>query len=182
MPGRPRRAGHSPPPGGGEPQPLAEAKLAPPRLRAGMMERPRIDRALDAGHGTALTLVAAPAGYGKTTAVRAWSVQRHAALAWVILDVGDNDPVRLWTYAGTAVDRVREGLGRRALRRLRGARGPIESPIDELVEGIAAFEHEVVLVLDDGQAVTAPECLASIEYAIRRLPANARLIVITRTD
>src|SRR3954465_570544 len=95
--------------------PLAGAKLAPPRPRPGLVERPRIDHALDAGGGAALTLVAAPAGYGKTTAVRAWSASRDAALAWVVLDAGENDPVRLWTYVATAVDGVRQGLGRRAL-------------------------------------------------------------------
>jgi len=168
--------------GAGELPPLAEAKLAPPRLRRGMIERPRIERALDAGAGAALTLVAAPAGYGKTTAVRAWSAGRDAARAWVILDAGDNDPVRLWTYVATAVDRVRQGLGRRALRRLRVPGGPIEGPIDELMAGIALFGDELVLVLDDLQSVTDPECLASIGYAIRQIPANARMILITRSD
>ena len=98
--------------------PLAAAKLAPPRPRAELVERPRLARALDAGQGAALTLVAAPAGYGKTTAVRAWTADRDAALAWVTLDAGDNDPVRLWTYVATAIDRIRPDLGRRALQRL----------------------------------------------------------------
>jgi LuxR family transcriptional regulator, maltose regulon positive regulatory protein len=60
------------PGGAGELPPLAEAKLAAPRARVGLVDRPRILRALDAGEEAALTLVAAPAGYGKTTAVRAW--------------------------------------------------------------------------------------------------------------
>lgn len=168
--------------GVGEVLPLAGAKLAPPRLRAGLVERPRIEQALDDGHGTALTLVAAPAGYGKTTAVRAWCAHRDAAVAWVILDAGDDDPVRLWTYAAAAVDGVREGLGRRALRRLRETGGPIESAIDELIDGMTVFGEELLLVFDDMQAVTDPECLASIEYAIRSAPANVRLIAVTRTD
>jgi LuxR family transcriptional regulator, maltose regulon positive regulatory protein len=174
-----------PPPGGlaakGLP-PLAEAKLAPPRPRPGVVGRPRIMEMLDAGRATALTVVAAPAGYGKTTAVRQWAAQRDAALAWVTLDASDDDPVRLWTYAATAVDRVRQGLGGRALRRLGLTGGPIENPIDELMEGIASLGHELVLVLDDLQAVTDPDCIASLEYAVRRAPANARLIAITRSD
>src|SRR3954468_10033060 len=174
-----------PPPGGlaaaGLP-PLAEAKLAPPRPRPGIVARPRIMEMLDGGWRSALTVVAAPAGYGKTTAVREWSAQRDAALAWVTLDASDADPVRLWTYAATAVDRVRQGLGARALRRLTVTGGPIENPIDELMEGIATLGRELVLVLDDLQAVTDPDCFASLEYAIRRVPANARLIAITRSD
>ena len=162
--------------------PLAEAKLAAPRQRAGMVARSRIVRALEGGADAALTLVAAPAGYGKTTAVRAWSASREMALAWVTLDAGDNDPVRLWTYVAAALDRVGEGLGRRALQRLPVSGIPIETAVDELMNGIAAFGREVALVLDDFHRVTDGECLASIGYALERLPATARLIVTTRVD
>ena len=167
---------------GEELPPLAEAKLAAPRQRAGMVRRPRIARSLEAGADAALTLVAAPAGYGKTTAVRAWCATSETALAWVTLDEGDNDAARLWTYVATAVDRVREGLGRRALQRLRVAGMPMETVIDELMNGIAAFGAELVLVLDDVHTVNDVDCLASIEYAIERLPPAARLILITRAD
>ena len=100
----------------GDNPPLVEAKLQPPGAGGDHVKRPRILQALDAGEGVPLTLVAAPAGYGKTTAVRAWCESRESALAWVTLDDGDNDPVRLWTYVATAVDRVRQGLGRGALQ------------------------------------------------------------------
>ena len=70
--------------------------------------------ALDGGDLAALTLVAAPAGYGKTTAVRAWAAARGAALAWVTLDSGDNDPIRMWTYVTAAVGRVRSDLAGRS--------------------------------------------------------------------
>jgi ATP/maltotriose-dependent transcriptional regulator MalT len=162
--------------------PLAAAKLAPPRRRRGMVERPRIGRALDAGRDAALTLVAAPAGYGKTTAVRAWTADRDAALAWVTLDAGDNDAVRLWTYAAAAIDGIRPDLARRALHRLEAATGPMEAAIDELMDGIAAYTGEVDLVLDDLHAVTEPECLASLAYALRRVPPNLRILALTRTD
>ena len=168
--------------GAAERPPLAEAKLAVPGMRVGMVERPRIRQALDAGEGVALTLVAAPAGYGKTTAVRAWCEGRGDALAWVTLDAGDNDPVRMWTYIATAVDRVRYGLGRGALQRLSVAGSPLEPPIDELMNGIAAFGAGLVLVLDDFQTVTDRECVASLEYALAHLPASARLIVVSRAD
>jgi len=67
---------------------LAEAKLGPPRMRSQTIERLRVTRALDAG-APALTLVAAPAGYGKTTAVRAWCAHREVPVAWVTLDASD---------------------------------------------------------------------------------------------
>jgi LuxR family maltose regulon positive regulatory protein len=161
---------------------LAEAKLAPPRLRSGMLNRPPIDQVLESGADAAVTLVAAPAGYGKTTAVRAWSVHSEAALAWVTLDAVDNDPSRLWTYIATAVDRIRGGLGRRALQRLEVAGAPIETVVDELLNAIAGCGRELALVLDDLHTVTDRDCLASIAYAIEHLPPSARLILITRAD
>ena len=147
-----------------------------------MVDRPRVRRALDAGRDASLTLVAAPAGYGKTTAVRDWCASLDAALAWVVLDAGDNDPVLLWRYVATAVDRVRPGLGRGALRRLGVAGSPVEVAVDELLNGAAALRRELVIVLDDLQAVTSQECLASIDYALAHLPANTHVVLVTRVD
>jgi LuxR family maltose regulon positive regulatory protein len=161
---------------------LAEAKLSAPRQHRGTIDRRHVSRILDAGADAELTLVAAPAGYGKTTAVRTWCAGRAASLAWVTLDTGDNDPVRLWRYVATAVDRVRQGLGRQALRRLTSTLDGLMSPIDELLNGIADFRDQLVIVLDDLQAVTDAECLASIDYALDHLPVNAHLILITRVD
>jgi LuxR family transcriptional regulator, maltose regulon positive regulatory protein len=162
--------------------PLAEAKLAAPRQRRGLVPRPRLEHALEGGADAALTLVAAPAGYGKTTAVRAWAEHSGGALAWVTLDAGDNEPARLWTYVATAVDRIRNGLGRRAINRLRASATGVEVAVDEVMNGIAEFGQPFTLVLDDLQTVTDRECLASLDYAIERLPPSARLIVITRAD
>lgn len=169
-------------PGAEDLLPLAEAKLVAPRKVRGMVRRPRIDQTIEAGAETAVTLVVAPAGYGKTTAVRAWSEDSGASLAWVTLDALDNDLVRLWTYVAAAVERVREGLGHRALNRLRISGMVIDDAVDELMNGIAALGRELTLVLDDLNTVTDHECLASIEHAIERLPATARIIVITRAD
>ncbi len=147
-----------------------------------MVDRPRVRRALDAGRDASLTLVAAPAGYGKTTAVRAWCASLDAALAWVTLDTGDNDPALLWRYVATAVDRARPGLGRGALRRLGVAGSPIEVAVDELMNGAGAMDGELVVVLDDLHAVTSRECLSSIDYALAHLPPNAHVVLVTRVD
>lgn len=161
---------------------LAEAKLAAPRQRRGLVRRPRIVRTLDVGADAALTLVAAPAGHGKTTAVRAWCESTKGALAWVTLDGEDNDPTRLWFCVATAVDRAHEGLGRRALQRLRVPGLPMEAAVDELLNALAEFGGDLTLVLDDLHTVTNGDCLASIDYAVERLPASARLIAVTRSD
>ena len=166
----------------GGPRLLVEAKLQPPGAGGDQVKRSRILQALDAGEGARLTLVAAPAGYGKTTAVRAWCESREGSFAWVTLDEGDNDPARLWTYVATAVDRVRHGLGRGALQRLSVPGSSIERAVDELLNAIAAYGNSLALVLDDFQTVTDRECLASIDFALKHLPAGAHLIVITRAD
>jgi LuxR family maltose regulon positive regulatory protein len=162
--------------------PLAEAKLLAPQLRPELVARPRIDAALSGDRRALLTLVAAPPGYGKTTAVRAWCAGRREALAWVSLDRSDNDPVRLWRYAATAVDRLRGGLGGAALRRLAQPGGPIEDPVIELMNGLTAFGGDVTLVFDDFQNVTEPECLQSIDLALSYLPTSTRLVLLTRID
>jgi LuxR family maltose regulon positive regulatory protein len=165
----------------GEPL-LVEAKLATPSAPRGLVGRPRVQQALDAGRHAALTLVAAPAGFGKTTAVRAWCSSQEAALAWVTLDAADNDPALLWRYIATAVDRVRPGLGRGALRRLAVPGAPVEDAVDELANGIAALERDLVVVLDDLHTVTSEESLSSLDHALAHFPATAHMVAVTRMD
>ena len=160
---------------------LAEAKLAVPRMRSGLVERPRLQQRFDA-RTASLTLVAAPVGYGKTTAALAWCASRSAPQIWVTLDVQDNDPARLWQYVATGADRTREGLGRGALQRLRSAGGFTEGMVVELMNALGGFDAEVVIVLDDLHLVTDLDCLASIEHALECLPPNVRMILLSRTD
>ena len=88
-------------------------ELLAPSVRRALVDRPAImDERSTVSDTTSLALVVAPAGYGKTTAVREWCASIDAALAWVTLEEGDNDPAQMWRYVATAVDRVREGLGR----------------------------------------------------------------------
>ena len=153
------------------PLPLVEAKLAAPRLRAGMLPRPQIVRAIDAGGEAAVTLVSAPAGYGKTTAVRSWCDERRTPFAWITLDGADNDPIRLWMYVATAVDRIRDGLGRRALQRLKAPGMAVDSAVDELTNGVATYGGGLVIVIDDLHVINEAQCLASIEQFAVQLPS-----------
>jgi LuxR family transcriptional regulator, maltose regulon positive regulatory protein len=162
--------------------PLAETKLLAPQVRPETFMRPRIQKALDAGRQSRLTLVAAPPGYGKTTAVRASCSNRDEALVWVSLARNDNDPVHLWRYAATAVDRVRSGLGGGALRRLGAPGGAIEDPVIELMKGLTTYGDPVTLVFDDFHHVTETECLESIDFALEYLPASTHLLLLTRID
>jgi len=161
---------------------MSAGKLAPPSLPPESVTRPRVMRALDAGRPGALTLVVAPAGYGKTTAVRAWCELRQTPFVWVSLDDSDNDPFRLWSCVSTAAERLRPRLGVGASRWLEMAGGAIEASIDELWRRTAELGGELVFVLDDYHEVTDSESLTSIDHALKRLPANARIVVVSRAD
>jgi LuxR family maltose regulon positive regulatory protein len=100
----------------------------------------------------------------------------------VTLDSRDNDPQRLWTYVATAVDRIRPGLGRGALQRLRITGTSTEDQIDALMNGLGVYGGEIVIALDDVYTVTDHDCLESIGYALTRLPPRVRIAAMTRTS
>jgi LuxR family maltose regulon positive regulatory protein len=161
---------------------LIETKLTPPRDRSEFIVRPRLIKTLDELGSTPLTLIDAPLGYGKTVLAQTWCAMRpERAVAWLSLDVSDDDPVRLWTYIATSVDRIRRGLGSRALARLQAPAADVDEAINELVNGMSAYGDELVVVLDDLQALSTP-ALESIERVVDWLPANARLLGTSRYD
>jgi ATP/maltotriose-dependent transcriptional regulator MalT len=124
--------------------------------------RPRLLARMDAGLRGPLTLLAAPAGWGKTTVVSAWRAEALASgvdtrpVAWVSLDSGDNDPVRFWTYALTALNTAQSIIGDGALALLRALQPPpIETILTALLNALAAAPTEVILVLDDYHVIEA---------------------------
>src|SRR5215471_12649353 len=132
--------------GRGQP-PLIETKLTPPRNRSEFIVRPRLIETLDQLASTPLMLIDAPLGYGKTVLAQTWCAARpERPVAWLSLDAADDDPVRLWTYIATGVDRIRRGLGSRALARLLAPAADLGDAIGELVNGIAAYGDELVIV------------------------------------
>jgi len=161
---------------------VIEPKLMLPRVHAGTMRRARLLDMLDRDGGSALTVLDAGVGYGKTTLVRSWCAERPEAVIWMTLDAADDDPVRLWMHLATGVERLGEGLGQQALLRL-GARGaPVESAVDELMNGLVAYDRPVTIVLDDVHSVKNQASIRSIAHGIKRLPGNARLLASTRSD
>ena len=169
--------------GADDPTPLIETKLVPPRARPNILVRARLERLLDHSSSAALTLVDAPVGFGKTMLVQSWCAnQTDAAVAWVSLDGADDDPARFWTYLASAIDRVRPGLGRTALRRLRVPGGALPAAIDELANALAGYAAPVAIVLDDLHALSSEATYSSLEYLVERLPSNARIIATTRVD
>ena len=102
-------------------RPLLAAKLIVPSARPGAVPRPRLHEHLDGGAGHRLTVVVAPAGWGKTTLLSAWAADpaRAGRVAWLSIDEADDEPVRFWTYLLSALERVAPELTADALSALR---------------------------------------------------------------
>ena len=161
---------------------VIESKLMLPRIQPGALKRARLLEMLGTNGGPALTVIDAPVGYGKTTLLRSWCVERNESVIWLTLDSADNDPVRIWTHLATGLGRIGDGLGDRTLGALRVPAGPMETAVDELMNSIAAYGRPLAIVLDDLHAVRDEASLGSIRYGIARLPANVRVLVSTRSD
>ncbi len=166
-------------------------KLRPPRLHSSLISRERLLTRLDAGLEHQLTLLSAPAGFGKTTLVRAWMAARSASLppvAWVALDAGDNDSLRFWHYLIAACQAFQEDLGSTALILLRTAQQPpfprrsLEALLTALLNELARLPRRGILVLEDYHVITAPGIHQAMSFFIEHLPATLHLILITRAD
>ena len=161
---------------------VIEPKLMLPRVHAGALRRARLLELLDDVGGAPVTVLDAAVGYGKTTLLRSWCSECREPVIWLTLDSADDDPVRLWTHLATAVERLGQGLGGRSLMCL-GVRGaPVETAVDELMEGLVAYGRPVAVVLDDLHAVGSESSLRSIAHARGRLPDNVRLLLSSRSD
>jgi len=161
---------------------VAEPKLLPPRVHPRMVKRRRLLDVLDREADRPLTLVKAGVGYGKTTLVRSWCIERPEPVIWLTLDAADDDPVRLWTHLAFAVHRLGDGLADRALASLRSRGAPVESAVDEVMNALLAYGGPVTIVLDDLHTVRSEASLGSIGYAIERLPDGIRVVALTRSD
>src|SRR5882672_10464625 len=117
--------------------PLLQTKLFVPRARPGLVPRPRLIERLNRGAEGKLTLVSAPAGFGKTTLLAEWLATAQAGkgpAAWVALDQNDNDPALFWSYFIAAVQTVHAQVGTRALALLHSLQPlPVETLLGTLV-------------------------------------------------
>jgi LuxR family maltose regulon positive regulatory protein len=161
---------------------VIEPKLLLPRVHPGTLRRARLLDLLNGNGTAALTLLDAGVGYGKTTLMRSWCAERPETVIWMTLDAADEDPVRLWTHLATAVERLGEGLGRGALSSLRTRGAPIETAIDELMNGLVSLGRPLTIVLDDLHTVQGDASIRSLGHALRQVPTEVRLLVSTRSD
>jgi LuxR family maltose regulon positive regulatory protein len=164
--------------------PLLGTKLHAPRRRRGVLARPRLtDRVADA-RLPPLTLVSAPAGFGKSTLLAEWfagAPPGDRATAWLSLDAGDNDPARFWSYVVAAVRTVVPDAGQGALSLLRSSQ-PLESVVASLINDLADLAGDLVLVIDDYHLISAVELHETMAFLLERLPPQVHLVLAGRAD
>lgn len=162
---------------------LLASKLFVPRPHSRVVQRERLFDQLDAAGEAAVTLVSAPAGFGKTALVSGWVRDRGLPAAWVTLDPGDDETGRFWTYLVEAFRTVDDAIGASALRQLRSPPPPAGDLLASIVlNDLAATGTPVVCVLDDYHAISDEQIHESLVFLIDHLATDTRLVVTTRAD
>src|SRR5919202_1662639 len=163
--------------------PVLVTKLYVPSPRPGAVPRPHLIARLDAGLHRKLTLVSAPAGFGKTTLVGAWVAGCGRPTAWLSLDDGESDPARFLTYLVAALQTVVPQVGAGGLGALQSPQPPpTEVLLTALLNELAALPGEVVLVLDDYHLIDATPVDEALAFLLERLPPRLHLVLATRED
>src|SRR5438128_5675394 len=136
--------------------PILATKLYIPRPRPNVVSRPHLLERLNEGLHRKLTLIAAPAGFGKTTLVSAWVAFIERPTAWLSLDEGENDPTRFLAYLVAALQTIAPTMGEGVLGVLQSPQPPpIEAILTALLNEITTLPDNFVLVLDDYHVIDA---------------------------
>jgi LuxR family maltose regulon positive regulatory protein len=145
--------------------------------------RPRLIERLNEGLHRKLTLIAAPAGFGKTTLVSAWAAGCDRQVAWLSLDEGDNDPARFLSYLVAALRTIDPHIGEGVLGLLQSPQPPpAETILTALLNEITAVHDNFVLVLDDYHVIDARPVDDALTFLLEHLPPQMRLVIATRED
>lgn len=165
---------------------LLRTKFYIPSPRPELVSRPRLIGRLNDGLRRKLTLVSAPAGFGKTTLLSDWSRQSERRFAWLSLDEGDSDLLRFLSYVVAALQTVMpEGvrIGDEVQQALLSPQPlPPEALLTGLINELATLREHVVLVLDDYHLIDAPEIDQALTFLLTHLPPSLHLVIATRVD
>jgi LuxR family maltose regulon positive regulatory protein len=157
--------------------------IPPPRLK--VILRNRLIERLNEGHaaGRKLTLISAPAGFGKTTLVSEWVADCDQKVAWLSLDEGDNDDARFLTYFVAALQTIKAEIGAGLLVTLQSPQLPsTESILTALLNEIATFPDHFVLILDDYHVIDSKQVDNTLTFLLEHLPPHMHLVIATRED
>uniref|UniRef100_A4XVC9 Regulatory protein, LuxR n=1 Tax=Ectopseudomonas mendocina (strain ymp) TaxID=399739 RepID=A4XVC9_ECTM1 len=165
---------------------LLRSKLSPPQAASDYLARPQVEAALLAHPHARLVLFSAPAGFGKTTALAMLASERRhagAAVAWLSLGPGDDEPVRFFQQLIDALGRALPGLGEDALGYLRNTmRVPVEAVMESLLVDLAQRQEPLLLVLDDLHLIQDAELLAALNRLVKLAPPNFTLAIGSRSQ
>ncbi|OBG98884.1 helix-turn-helix transcriptional regulator [Mycobacterium sp. E3251] len=163
---------------------LLATKLHVPAIGAQLVHRTALLDVLSAGRRRKLTLLSAPAGWGKTTVLAQWALAagEDQQFGWLSLDPSDNDPVWFWMYVIAALQKMSPGAGSRAIELLAMGADPVQVVLPTLLNDLDAIAGPMVLILDDYHLVTNQAVHEQLGFFISRLPTNLHLVLATRSD
>jgi LuxR family maltose regulon positive regulatory protein len=165
------------------PTPLLSTKLYIPPIRTGLVPRPGLIELLDQGLERKLTLLSAPAGFGKTTLLSEWISQSKSPFAWVSLDKDDNDRVRFLAYCIAALRRINLNVDDQLLGTLQSPQQPhIETVLIPLINQITGMKDRFALVLDDYQLIESREIHDALAFILDHQPPSLHLVIASRSD
>jgi LuxR family maltose regulon positive regulatory protein len=169
--------------------PILATKLYIPPVRPELVSRSRLIDQLNNGLNRKLTLISAPAGFGKTTLVSDWLRQLDIPIAWVSLDESDNDPVRFLTYFIAALQIIEApqehtgDIGQGALSALQSSQPPpTETILTSLINDVAGIPDKLLLILDDYHLIEAQSIHDALTFLLERLPPQMHLVIASRDD
>jgi LuxR family maltose regulon positive regulatory protein len=161
--------------------PLLATKSYIPPARPNRVPRPRLIEQLN--RSRPLTLIAAPAGFGKTTLLSDWIPHSEQCVTWLSLDEDDNDPIRFWVYVVAALQRLRPDLGESASALLQSPQPPpITSILSMLINEISSFPENFFIILDDYHLIKTQSIHEALTFLLDHLPPQMHLIITTRAD
>jgi len=165
--------------------PLLTTKLYVPPVRANIVQRTRLVQQIETGitSNYKLTLVSAPAGFGKTTLISAWGNETRIPIAWVSLDEGDNDLTRFFEYCIAALRMIKPNVGDALLELQQSPHPPaVETVLTSLINELDEIQERFALVLDDYHVVEAHPIHEAVNFLINHMPRKMHLIIATRAD
>src|SRR6266700_6793057 len=163
--------------------PILATKLYIPRLRPNVVLRHRLIERLNEGLSCKLTLISAPAGFGKTTLVSEWLAGCKLSAAWLALDEGDNDLACFLTYLVAALQTIAANMGEGVLGMLQSPQPPPpEAMLTALLNDMTTIRDHFVLVFDDYHIIDAKAVAYALTYLVDHLPPYMHLVIATRED
>src|SRR5512139_2102855 len=163
--------------------PLLQTKISIPQIPSGSISRPRLIKQIQSGVEGPLTLLAAPAGFGKTQLLLEWAKETPLPVAWLTLDSDDNDLSCFFRYLIGALQTLKPGLGEEAMDFNQSSTGGgLEVGLTLLINELTPFSEDIALVLDDFQVLENPLALQGIGFLLKYLPPNLHLVMASRSE